>query len=237
MASLRKIAECLELTGNISVIHDLLGYRTNFNGRSTSLLQQVRLLQIRHIGLNIIRVGSDNFTFANEQTIDSTVQTARNIYATINIGIGRIRHFVITVADANGRDIITDDAEASTLTDEWTVPNDSFDVFFVLNGWGTTIGLSAINGPCDKNSSGGMTGSVVAVAGGLQTLAHEVGHYLGLSHVCEMMAGGGCLSGTCQTSHQSSLMFPCIPNGGTLTNTEGQTMQGHCFVHSGCPGN
>ena len=78
--------------------------------------------------LNTIRVGVDNFTVAEEEEIDSAVQITRNIYATVNIGIGCIEHFDITVADANGKDVIADDAEAKALTDEWTVHN----AFFVF---------------------------------------------------------------------------------------------------------
>jgi hypothetical protein len=245
MVSLRQIAQWIGLSGNFSVVRDFLGYRTDFNGRSTSLLQQVQLLKNRYINLNIIRVGIDNFVLADEQEIDNAIQVTRNIYATVNLGIGRIEHWDISVTDANGRDIISNDAEARSLTDEWTVPNTSFDVFFVLAGWAgstpglTTIGLSAVNGPCDKNSSGAMTGSVVvlstAPATTGQCLAHELGHYHGLSHVCNLGATGGCSGGSCQPQHQPSLMHPCLPNGGNLSSGEGQTMNNHCFVNNGCP--
>ena len=94
-------------------------------------------------------------------------------------------------------------------------------MFFVLNGWAgataglTTIGKSAIKGPCDKNTSGVMTGSVVALSTPItttgQSLAYKVGHYHRLSHVCELAATGGCSSGSCQPQHQTSLMYPCLP--------------------------
>lgn len=248
MISVRKMAECLGLLGNFSVVHDFFGYRIDFNGRMISLLQQMQLLQNRHISLNIIRVGFDNFQPADDQEISNAIQITRNIYATVNLGIGRIEHYEISVAKANGRDVITDDAEATSLTNEWTVPNASYDIFIVLNGWPggavglTTIGLSAINGPCDKSiGGGGMTGSVVTLAltpaDTGQNLAHELGHYLGLSHVCDLAPGGGCGSGTCKPAHKDSLMHPCLPNGGNFTNDEGQTMNKHCFVKDGCRGN
>jgi hypothetical protein len=246
MVSLRQIAQCLGLSGNFSVIHDFLGYRTDFTGRNTSLLQQVRLLRNRRINLNIIRTGIDNFVLADEQEIDNAIQVTRAIFATVNLGIGRVEHWDISVADANGRDVPTSDADARSLTDEWTVPNASFDVYFVLNGWPgstaglTTIGLSAVNGPCDKNSSSAMTGCVVvlstAAATTGQCLAHELSHYHGLSHVCILGSTGGCSGGSCQPQHQPSLMHPCIPNGGNLSSGEGQTMNNHCFVNDGCPG-
>jgi hypothetical protein len=94
-------------------------------------------------------------------------------------------------------------------------------VFFVLTYAGSTIGLSAVDGPCDKDAKG-MDGSVVAMEGDANTtgfvLAHECGHYLGLDHV----------------NNGSRLMFGTVPNGGMLTSGEGSTMRSHCFVRSPC---
>ena len=247
MASLKRIAQCLGFASSFSVLHDFLGYRTNFNGRNISLLRQLQLLQNRIININIIRVGIDNFTNAHEEEIDNAIQTTRNIYATVNLGIARVEHFNINVADANGRDVIVNDASARALTDEWTVSNNSFDVFVVLDEWPgsqpglTTIGFSAVDGPCNKDRSGVMTGSVIALSTDVATtgqcLAHELGHYHALEHVCDLGTTGGCSGGSCQPRHQDRLMHPCLPNGGTLSTAEGQIMNNHCFVTNGCPGN
>jgi hypothetical protein len=242
MVSLRRMAQCLGLSGTLSVVSSFLGYQTQFSGRNVSLLRQVQLLQNRYINLNIIRVGFDNFLAADDVAIDNAIQTTRNIYATVNLGVGRIDYYDISVAASNGRDVINNDAEARSLTGEWSVPNASLDVFFVLNSWPAspsfvTLGLSEVNGSCNKDGSG-MTGSVISIRGTPRTtLPHELGHYLGLSHVCNLGASPtSCNSGTCQPAHTSSLMHPCTTAATVnLSNSEGQTMNAHCFVNGGCP--
>jgi Metallo-peptidase family M12B Reprolysin-like len=160
---------------------------------------------------------------ADEQEIDAALQFTRDTYATVGLGVGRIQHFDITTADANGRDNIDNDAEAAALTTEWTIPNDAMDIFFVLTYAGDTIGRSAIDGPCDKNA-GDLNGSVVAIEGAVATtgfvLAHEAGHYLGLSHVA--------------VTDTANLMNGRVPNGGNLTADQGTNMRDHCFVRPGC---
>ena len=240
------MAQCLGFSGELSVVHDFLGYQTQFSGRNISLLRQVQLLQNRFINLNIIRVGFDNFSAADHEAIDNAVQITRNIYGTVNLGIGRLDYFDISVAASNGRDVINNDAEASSLTGEWTVPNASLDVFFVLNPWASgmagfnTLGFSAVSGPCNKDAIFVMTGSVISIRTTPPVvLAHELGHYLGLSHVCEFASGATSCSpsGNCQPAHTSSLMYPCaIPGTINLSNSEGQRMNVHCFVNGGCPG-
>lgn len=168
------------------------------------------------ISLNIIRVGSEQFTAADETTISNAINFLRNTYATIGLSLRRVEHYFIPNARANGRDVIDNDGEAETLTDEWTVPNNAIDVFFVKLYVSSTAGLSPVGGPCDKNAKG-MDGTVVELIGSLTglVLAHEVGHYLGLSHV---------------TGDSTNLMFPTGPNGGTLTAAQGNIMRSHCFV-------
>jgi Metallo-peptidase family M12B Reprolysin-like len=168
------------------------------------------------ISLNIIRVGSEQFTAADESTIRSAIETLRGTYATIGLTLRRVEDHFITTAQAEGHDVIDSDGEAEDLTDEWTIPNNAVDVFFVKLYVGGVAGLSPMDGPCDKGSKG-MTGTVVELSGSTtgQVLAHEVAHYLGLSHV---------------TGDSTNLMFPSVPNGGTLTTAQGNTMRSHCFV-------
>lgn len=257
MVRLKQIAQCIGLSGSFSIRRDFLGYFTDFTGRRTSLLEQIRLLQNRHISLNIIRVGVDNFTPADWEEIDNAVQITRNIYAAVNFGIGRVEHFEITVANANGRDIITDDADAQALTTEWTVPNTSVDVFFVLMGWPGRLGLAPREGPCNKNTAG-MTGSVVAlerIPGKPETtgivLAHEVGHYLGLRHNCEfativdnVIPPGGCnpwdrrgaSTDPNRIFENDWLMYPRA-EGKKINDSDAANIRDHCFVQDGCVDN
>jgi hypothetical protein len=167
----------------------------------------------------------DLFTNNDEQDINDAVHKMRDIYATVNLGIGRIEHYFIPVAMANGREHIDDDGEASALTNEWTVHNDALDVFLVLSSWENSAethgGLSATDGPCDKDDSCGMSGSVVSMDGGWLTIAvalgHEVGHYLGLGH----------------HDNDHNLMYYAAQVW-KLTSGQGAIMKLHCFVKSGC---
>ena len=220
MASLRDTASCIGITGRISVTRDFLGFLRGAQGR-LSLLRQVQRLQGRHVHMNFIRVGSDQFTESDLAEIDAALQAIRDLYAPINLGVGRIEHYAISTADANGAENIDDNDEAVELTNDWTVDNSALDIFFVLTYATSTIGYSRVDGPCDKDAKG-MDGSVVAIEGSVNTtgfvLAHEAGHYLGLSH----------------SSSANNLMFGTFPNGGALSSAQGSDMRDHCFAKSGC---
>ena len=221
MSSLKARAACIGLGGSFSVVHDFFGHVTQPGG--LSLRTQLDLLTKSRIDINVIRVGIDQMTTANVTEIDAAVRDTRAIYATRGLSIGRVFHWDITTAQAGGAEHIGGDDEAIDLADDWGVENDALDVFFVLTYAGTTIGLSAVDGPCDKEDSKDMEGSVVAIEGDVATtpivLAHEVGHYLGLEHVDDA----------------TRLMNPTVPNGGTLTAGEGSNMRDHCFVKGACP--
>lgn len=220
MASLKAIASCIGVSGSFSVTRDFLGFIRGVPG-DVSILTQVRRLQGRHVHMNFIRVGSDQFTNADFDEMDAALQFTRDNYAQVDLGIGRVEHYFITTSEAGGAENINNDDEAEELTNDWTVPNSSLDIFFVLTYAGSTIGLSRVDGPCDKDAKG-MDGSVVAIEGSVNTtgfvLAHEAGHYLGLSH----------------SSSSGNLMFGTVPNGGNLTSGQGSDIRDHCFAKSGC---
>jgi hypothetical protein len=169
------------------------------------------------ININVILVGSELFTTADRQEVNDAITRTRTLFAAIGLSVGQVLNWIIPVGSARGRQDIDSDSEAETLTDEWTVNNNGLDLFFVRTYAGTTVGLSRVDGPCDKNAKG-MDGSVVAVESSPNTTgfatAHELAHYLGLSHV----------------NNSANLMNPTVPNGGALTTSQGNNMKDHCFV-------
>lgn len=169
------------------------------------------------ISINIIRVGSDQFTPADLTTINNAITVVRNTYATVGLTLRRVEHYIIPTADARGRDVIDNDDEAVALTDEWTVRNNAIDIFVVRSYVGSVAGLSPVPGPCNKDAKG-MDGVVMELLGNLSGLimAHEMGHYMGLPHV----------------NDSTNLMFPSVPNGGRLTAGQGNTVKSHCFIEA-----
>ncbi len=175
---------------------------------------------IRCVSMNAILVGLDKFSNADRQEVSDSLTSSRASYAQVGLVIDSIQWYVINSSESNGRENIDSNGEAEALTSEWTVPNNALDIFFVLTYAGSVIGLSKVDGPCDKDSKG-MTGSVVAIEGSPYTtgfvLSHEAAHYLGLQHT---------------NNDSTNLMYPYVPNGGKLTAAQGGKMKGHCFVHS-----
>jgi Metallo-peptidase family M12B Reprolysin-like len=244
MESIRSLAQCINLgnPNDFRVVRDFFGYKTGVpkiieyrivipieKPNELSLLQQVRRIKQRHIHLNLIRVGSESFTNNDEQIpndeqkIDRAVQITREIYGHVSFGIGRVEHYFIRTADANGREYIDSDAQAMALTDEWTVPNDALDIFLVLTYDGNVLGSAPKGGSCNKNANG-MTGCVVVMGPPSRTgfvLGHEVGHYLGLPHfddIANLMHDG---------------YDPEITGSG-LTSGQRDVMRAHCFTDPGC---
>ena len=213
MVSLRAIARCIGLSGRIGVVSDFYGYRTRGAGR-LSLVTQMRLLQGKHIHLNLIRTAS--FSASQQEDIDAGLQFMRNIYATVNVGVGRIQRFAIPP----GHEDLESESAVHDLWNEFSVYNDSIDVFLVHDLPSEEGGLSPTPGSCDKdskNDSGCAVDSIGSIFG--LVIAHEVGHFLGLEHEDDL---------------PDNLMFPSAPNGGRLYGGQGGVMVLHCSMNGGC---
>lgn len=252
MVSVKQLANCMGLSGQISIVRDFFGYAFHGYQGTLSLREQVGLVQGKHIHLNLIRVGIENFTDAHEREIDFALQRMRKIYAvpTVQLGVGRVQRYYITEAQAQDMcitsSVLTED-NAKEITDKYSVFNDALDVFFVLE-WGDsdTFGRSDVDGSCDKTYDlFYMTGCVVSIetkrARTARTLAHEVGHYLGLPHPSSFFPQPPL--GVLDSINPYNLMH----QGGTVADAgidpvdavelsvfQGSIMREHCFVKRGC---
>ena len=236
MASLRQLAACLGLPANFAVVRDFYGYVTG-HPKWLSLLTQARLLQGKHIHLNLIKVGVGSNI---NQDLDAGLQYMRDTYATVQLGIGRIKRFALPEPNATKHKTLESDDEVVALINEWSVHNDGIDLFLVGTISGTGVGKTWVPGSCDKddtkdNPAGstvavGETFALVSTVPGLTgyTLAHEIGHFLGLD---ARYTGN-------HNPDPNNLMAASnpvpIPTVGELDDEQGKVMRGHCSVKAGC---
>lgn len=243
MLSLRALGSCIGLPPSFSLIPDFYGYATGAPA-PLSLLTQARLLAGKHVHVNLIRVGIENFTLDNEREIDFAVHILREIYAQDNarLGVGRVERFHITEAQANTLAIfnstLVENGQTGALTDEFSGPDGALDAFFVLDITTTLLGRSDVDGSCDKSYDLlYMTGSVVSMESTPEstgrTLAHELGHYLGLSHPGGAGSGDFPFSLMTKKSQISNQNKPL--DSVHLSAEEAADMRDHCFVRNGCP--
>jgi hypothetical protein len=235
---LRDAAAKLGRQGDISVLLDVFGFSRprvppdpEPEPTEVSVRDQLDRLEGFHFHLNVIRVGSDNFTDDDDDEIDYALLKARRIYATQHVGIGRVMHFAVPVDLAQGYDNVTSDDEVAGLSDAWTGENDGIDLLMpdVLNvalGEGQLYGRSPVPGPCAFEDDKDMDGAVTGVWGADQTartMAHELGHYLGLNHQNSVPGNLMCQSGFASDIRTSV----------RLELQQGQRVWTHCMVHAG----
>jgi hypothetical protein len=249
--SARKIArECLGVTGSFSVNTHLYGYQYRQTDRSVfgalaagdtlpgsgqartrSLKRHLQTISGKATDLVIILVGhEDDFSGSvsrDEVTkIQYAIQIARDIYAQVDLGIRQINWQRIPVAQAGSFVDITDQNEAQSLTEDFSGPPGGIDVFTVQT-IGNASGWSAVGGPCGKNPKSGMSGSVIRLNDSRRftgvCIAHEVGHYLGLSHdgvITNVMGVDSNNDGIGELNNSST----------DVTPAQGTTMKTHCSV-------
>ena len=246
MASTKAMLNCIgvDTSGTVSILGHMFGFirrrvpddPCSTTAAQVSMLGQIRSLQGRHFHINVIRVGIDNFTSDEVDKIEYAIYKARNIFNTRNLGVGRVNHYDVTSAAAGGKDDIGSDDEAEDLTHDWTVDNNGIDVFMVDNISADFVGISPVDGPCDKDDKdmNGVVGGEVNRSRSrvARTFAHEIGHYLGLSH----NHGDNCP--TSATARDNLMAQTRCANSNcdsvVLSSSQGSTIHNHCFVRSGC---
>src|SRR5262249_61700569 len=197
MASIRALAACIGVDGDISVLRDFYGF---IRGQlppdptgadvSVSLKRQVTRLEGDHFHLNVIQVGSDQFTDSDFIEIDYSIFRIRNIYEQVSLGVGRVLHWIVTTEQADGLDTPTSEDDLRDLTHDWTVDNDAIDMFIphnmsVPSNGGLVLGLSPVEGPGGKDAKGS-NGATCGVFGGGEN-ARSVCQ--GVAHQCVGGAG------------------------------------------------
>jgi hypothetical protein len=156
-------------------------------------------------GLNITRVGAEGFSSSDYTRLYQAVDVTRAIYERRDVTFDVDRRH-ITNAQAGGFTVLTSESEARDLFEQWSGPDNNFiDVFVVhaISGTGFDGLAGGIPGP---TSHAGRSSGVVVDKSGLNgpylgmLIGHEVGHYLGLSHVGD--AGNLMLSSSGATDTQ-----------------------------------
>jgi len=232
-------ASCLGVNPPFSVNTHLYGYIFRDASGTVGITQprsvkrQLELMKGRAINICIFLVGHENdfsgvVTLAQVIAVQQAMQTMRDLYGQVNLGVRTLFWRRIDMDDVGNYVIITDRPEAVDLTDDFSGPNDGIDVFYVqsiLNsgGWST------IPGPCDKDAKDEMTGTVIELSSGILGIltAHEVAHYLGLQHATTITNVMGVDSNGDGIGELDSTST-------NLTSSQGTTMRGHCAVRSPC---
>lgn len=254
MLRLRDVAKrALGVTGAFSVNRDVYGYPwTDASGlifgaltatsdslpgtgqlRTRSLRKHLQTISGPAFDLTVIWVGHEpgfagTFTRAQAARTQYALQVARDIYAQAQLGIRRLDWRYIPVAQAGTAISPKNRATCKNLTDAWSGPAGTLDLFVVQN-IGDADGWSHDVTDCNKNDNADLSGAVAEInrtdnrfVGILW--AHEVGHALGL-------AGGTDGQANLMGSDTNADGVDEIGNNSTgLTSAQAKTMRQHCPV-------
>lgn len=219
------MAECADIEGNVSVVRDLMGLRAGIpSGQEISLASHGELLGASSFDVDIIRVGIEDLNDVDER-IDGALMRARELFATVDIGIRRVWHSQIAREQADGLETIFSKNDGKKLRRGWRGPHDhALDVFVVRQYQLDTAdlgGICKINTDCDKDKRRA-DGCIIGFSGPSnlngELLAHEMGHGLGLEHV----------------TNTDNVMHASSPDREGFVDSQANTMREHCFVRGGC---
>jgi|GEM_PF-2899287 hypothetical protein len=198
-------------------------------------------LKLPHFHLNGVRVGTDASDLmepSDEQNLDCAVQLCRDIFAAAGIGVGRFeRNWWIPLSDNTGFDILDDKCEAEDLVDEYTVPNDGVDVFFV--DVFVDPDTAGILGYFPKNGDGVVVESRSSTfLGTARTMAHELGHLLGGLGDNDVEVGGNPDPTNLLSQTQFAATQPdnqvAIPGSTSLNVNQVNDIKGHANIKPPC---
>jgi hypothetical protein len=215
--SVRRLAACLGRNDPAISVRALFAPGVS----PLSLAARMESVLQAQVDLNLILMGRELFGDADESNIVAAIEETRAIFATVDVGIGRVMRYSLSVAEAGDAARIGSDDEADALVKSRGFPGTAIDVFLVRSYLGATVGRSPQRGPCKGAgaASGGLVLAIEHVASITgNVLAHELGHYLGLWHEGDV----------------GNLMFKDVPNGRRLEGWQGERMREHCMMQTGC---
>ncbi len=203
------------------------------------------------LDLNLHFTGAQSLSAESAKTdpeFQATLESMRTIYSQVGIALGTITYRDI---DAGYRSIETLDGEGSDLQamfSESDGNSDALNLFFVnelsagqFGGFGVILGIAGgIPGPVAQGSW--RSGVAIAIkpiqgvpAGVDTTMAHEVGHFLGLFHTSEQAFFGPQLHDPLPDTpknDESFLMFN-TGSGNKLSDWQGRVMRANPWVRHG----
>lgn len=91
MVTIRQLAACLGQGGSVVLVRSLFGGQTP----PLSALALISAAMQRQVDLNVIRVGAELFTGADELEILAALQMVGIVYSQVDLGLGTTQHFCI----------------------------------------------------------------------------------------------------------------------------------------------